>query len=123
MCDLKMLRTRIVPIPKKIELTQGTPLKLTVDSKFCIHAPIAEFGPLVGANEKLRKFLQTNCGDDCYAQDGIRIHLSLGERPEEVQDIPGGYRLTVSGDGVEIVGFDPVGVLYGVVSLTQVLVW
>lgn len=123
MCDLKTLRTRIVPIPKKIELTQGAPLKLTVDSKFCIHAPTSEFGPLVGANEKLRRFLQHNCGEDCYARDGIQIRLSLADRPEEVQDIPGGYRLTVSGEGVEIAGFDPVGVLYGVVSLTQALVW
>ena len=121
MCDFETLRARIVPIPKQMDLTQGGALKVYNFSKFCLEIPTAEFGPFVGAREKITKFLTTNCGADCFSEDGIKITVTEGARPEEVKDIPGGYRLTVTEQGAEIVGFDPVGCLYGIVTLTQLM--
>ena len=123
MYDIPTLRNRIVPIPKKMELTQGAELKLCNFSKFCVSIPEAEYGPFVGAKEKITKYLTTHCGADCFRADGIKITVTEGQRPTEVKDIPGGYRLTVSEEGVEVVGFDPLGCLYGIVTLTQLLDW
>ena len=121
MRDFETLRARIVPIPKQMDLTEGAALKVNNFSKFCLEIPEAEFGPFVGAREKITKFLTTNCGEDCFGNDGIKITVAEGARPEGVKDIPGGYSLTVNENGAQIVGFDPIGCLYGIVTLTQLM--
>lgn len=123
MCDINTLRNRIVPIPKNIKLCDGNGLKLDCFSKFCLSIPEAAYGPFVGTREKLTKYLTTHCGPNCFSDDGVKITVSLGDRPAEVKDIPGGYCLTVSENSVEAVGFDPVGCLYAIVTLTQLLDW
>ena len=60
MCDFETLRARIVPIPKQMELTEGKALRVDLFSKFCIEIPEAEYGPFVGAKEKLTKYLVAN---------------------------------------------------------------
>jgi len=122
MYDIQELKARIVPVPKKLELTQGEELKLTSKSKFCVTIPEAEYGPLVGAREKLSAYLERFCGPDCFSEDGVKIAATVGSRPADVKH-PGGYELTVRADGVRIQGYDETGVLYGVVTLTQLLIW
>ena len=78
MCDFETLRARIVPIPKQMDLTEGAALKVYNFSKFSLEIPEAEFGPFVGAREKLTKFLTTNCGEDCFSPDGIKITVTQG---------------------------------------------
>ena len=122
MKTLNELRTQIVPIPKKVEAAAGQPLVLTADAKFSLSIPEADFGPLKGAKEKLCAFLETNCGTDCYAPDGIAITAAIGEVAEEACS-EGGYLLEVNADGVTVTGYDERGVLYGVITLTQLLKW
>lgn len=123
MCDFEALRTRVVPIPKKLEKGDGQALVLTPNSKFRIAAPSAEFGPIKGATEKLTAYLTKYCGQDCFAEDGLPVKLTLGETPTEAAGAEGGYRLCISAQGVEITGFDATGVLYGVITFTQLLSW
>ena len=122
MKTLNELRTQIVPIPKKVEAAEGQPLVLTADSKFRVQIPEADFGPLKGAKEKLCAFLETNCGAACYAPDGIAITAAIGAVAEEARS-EGGYLLEVNADGVTVTGYDERGVLYGVITLTQLLKW
>ncbi len=68
--------------------------------------------------------LATLTGGDFSSTAGraVDIQITVNPRslPEEARR-PEGYRLTVTNDGVRIVGFDPAGALYGCVTLTQLL--
>lgn len=122
MINMDTLRIMIHPIPKKLEAAEGQPLVLTAASRFCLDIPEAPFGPLKGAKEKLCTFLETNCGANCYAPDGLKITLSVGEVAEEAHT-EGGYLLQADASGVTVTGYDERGVLYGVITLTQMLCW
>ena len=69
MLSLDSIRTSIVPIPQKVTAGKGEDLKLTPSSKFCLHAPEAEKGPVKTAGENIRAFLTAKCGADCFAED------------------------------------------------------
>ena len=112
---------RIVPIPKQVEKLEGAGLKLSRTSKFRITAPEAEFGPVKTAGERVRKLVTDHCTEDALTGgDGaVNIRLSMAEAPFEMTCADEGYSLTVSGAGIDIVGYGEKGLLYGVITLEQ----
>jgi len=120
MTAFEQLCTQIVPIPKKAEQLEGRPdLKLGKGSYFCLTAPTAEFGPVKTAGEKIEKLLRSLGAEECTCGCGLPVTLSLGEAPAGMVNANEGYKLTISGEGIEIVGYGETGLLYGVITLSQ----
>ena len=123
MSTLQNIRSRIVPVPQKLEALDGKGLTLTPRSKFHLSAPTAEKGPVKTAGEKITAFFQEKCGSDCFCDDGIPVTLELGNAPAGIKNETEGYRLTVTNQSVIITGFGPSGLFYGVVTFTQLCKW
>lgn len=123
MRTLDSILARIQPVPQKVQPLPGAPLLLNSNSKFCVAAPSAEFGPVMSAGQRLTAFLQDHCGTDCLCEDGIRITLQLGQAPADMPNAQEGYSLTVNTDGVTITGFGDNGLFYGAITFTQLCLW
>lgn len=123
MSTLQNIRSRIVPVPQKLEALDGKGLTLTPRSKFHLSAPTAEKGPVKTAGEKITAFFQEKCGSDCFCDDGIPVTLELGNAPAGIKNETEGYRLTVTNQSVIITGFGPSGLFYGAVTFTQLCKW
>lgn len=123
MLALKNLKELLVPQPQKIMALDGGGLTLNTDSRFCVITPKAEFGPVKTAGEKLTAFLQANCGNNCFCQDGLEVRLSLADAPKEIPNPREAYRLVITENGIVLEGFGEAGLLYGVYTLRQLLRW
>ena len=110
MQNFDSVAVRIVPVPKEVKPLQGT---LKRASRFVITAPEAPFGPVKTAGERIRRLL-------CSAEgDTVQVTLRTEQAPRELPIPDEGYRLTVTPDAVDIVGFGEKGLLYGVITLEQ----
>lgn len=115
MLTYRDIQARIHPVPQRIEVSAGEALRLTKQSKFFITCTQTEQGPIKTAVENLRAFVQNSWE---ISNAGLPIKLSV-KAEECVSDE--GYRLELSPDGIEITGFSPRGLLYGTISLQQLL--
>ena len=122
MATLEQIRINIMPVPQKLETAQGAALKLGRNSKFTLTAPTAEYGPVKTAGEKLAAYLQENCGENCL-DGGIPVTLTLGEAPADMPNPTEGYALKIDAEGIDLVGFGPRGLLYGVYTIMQCCMW
>ena len=119
----KTIISILTPPPQKAVLQEGPGLELTDRSKFRVSAPEAEYGPAMSAGIKLREFLQKNCGEDCFREDGIPVTLTLEPAPEGISNPEEGYQLIVNTKGITITGFGEKGLLYGVYTFRQLCRW
>lgn len=106
--EFMKIAARIVPAPKAITPTDGAPLRR--NSAFTITAPEADFGPVQTAGLRIRKLLS--------GREGTPVQVDLTVEPLGHKE---GYRLQVAADRVRIVGNDATGLLYGVITLEQLL--
>jgi len=122
--DFKELCSRILPIPRKAYPLEGAPLSLSLGGKIFLSAPAADNGPAKTAVSDLTAWLTGHLGKDCFSYEGFPVTLDLGTAPAEMDaNAEEGYRLTVTADGITVTGFGERGLLYGVLTLTQLAVW
>lgn len=122
--DFKELCSRVLPIPRKVTPLESTPLFLPQGSKIALSVPAAEAGPAKTAVTDLTAWLTCHCGEDCFSPNGFPVVLALDETPAEVDaNAEEGYCLTVTAGGITVAGFGEKGLLYGVLTLTQLARW
>lgn len=105
----------IIPQPTHAELLSGS-FTMTAQTKIAVSGDTRELG------ERLRADLRPATGFplDLTSKGGARtISLRLDSKASSLGNE--GYRLTSSPDKVEIVGFKPAGVFYGIQTLRQML--
>lgn len=107
----------LIPRPKSLVSGQGS---FTFTERTVVIAPAELLGVATYLQGVLRPAtglaLPTIAGDSASEAPLDAVELALHQDLESEQ-----YRLSVSGDGVRIVGGGPAGVLYGVQSLLQLL--
>lgn len=113
----KDLKTQLCPVPQQITMLEGAALQLTKDSKFNLSFPEAEQGPVKTAVADMKKYLQTQFGENCFSEAGIPVTLELGEAPQGVKNEKEAFCITVTADGITVTGFGPSGLYYGVGAL------
>ena len=113
----KDIKTRLCPVPQQVTMLEGAALQLTKDSKFKLTVPEAEKGPVKTAATDMKNYLQTQFGENCFAEAGIPVTLELGEAPQGVKNPKEAFRLTVNDDGITVTGFGDSGLYYGVGAL------
>jgi len=122
--DFQELCSRVLPIPRKAVPLEGMPLTLTQNCKIALSAPHAEHGPAKTAVNDLTAWFTGHCGKDCFESEGFPVTLALEKAPAEVNaNAEEGYRLTATADGITVIGFGETGLLYGVLTLTQLAGW
>ncbi len=109
------------PIPKSITALPDAPLHLSSITRFAIHYPKADNGPVKTAHTMLTQFLVAHFGETCFSEDGIPLVFSIAHPPTEPTCTKEGYRIQVRSDGIDITGFSDQGLFYGVISLLQIL--
>ena len=123
MNEFELIRTRILPLPKKAEqLTDKPALKLGKGSCFKLTAPTAEYGPIKTAGEYMTGLLTGLFGADCICgcAEALPVTMSIAEKaPEGMVNAEDGYTLTITGEGIEVAGYGAPGLLYGVITLKQ----
>ena len=119
MYTVQAIRSRIVPVPQKVNLLGGAPLVLTPSVKFRFTAPEDKNGPVKTAREQMVKFLQAHCGESCFCSDGLPVVLSLEAPPENLKNAREAYRIQISAQGIAITGYGDSGLFYGVGSFCQ----
>lgn len=110
---LQLIANRIVPIPQSVQMLEGAPLEL--ESNFLFSVPTAAFGPIKTAGERIQKLLGGKKGKS------VPVTLSIEPAPFAMRCPEEGYRLRVTADEVKITGFGEKGLLYGVITLEQLL--
>ena len=82
----QQIRDHIVPVPQQVTAGEGEALRILPSAKFNLTVPEAEKGPIKTAGERIAAFLQSKCGEDCFAPAGISVKLVLGEAPAAVKN-------------------------------------
>lgn len=118
MLTYEMIRSRIHPVPRQLTVQDTAALTLSAGTRFTLNCPDGD-GPIQTAKQQLLRHLKTHWSEDCFASGGIPISLTLSDAPEGI--CPEGYRLNITGQGITVTGFGDRGLLYGVLSLCQLL--
>lgn len=103
---------RVVPVPKKAEQLPGNGLQL--QGELVLTAPQTQGYVLNTAIDRVQALFASRQGEK-----QVRVKLSLAEAPFEMRCADEGYCLSVTADGIDIVGYGEKGLLYGVITLEQ----
>lgn len=107
------LRGQIVPTPLQVNLSEGN---VNVDNGVALDLSGLTKDAVSALGERFT-LLGVKLSDKGFPIKG-RIDAKVFEAK---QGVPGAYRLVISKDGAEIVGFDASGVFYGVQSILSLL--
>jgi hypothetical protein len=120
------IKNRILPVPQELKLTKGKCVVLGKPGSALYRLEIGELPntPVVkSALELLTDHLTGILNADAYDANGdIPIRISVGTAPSGIKNPDQGYRLEVSSEGVELIGFGDLGLFYGALTLKQCLV-
>ncbi|MBR5902637.1 MAG: family 20 glycosylhydrolase [Clostridia bacterium] len=110
---------RIITPPKQVGFLGGDDVVLATAGRcLCRLERNCDSELALTAESKLRQALSDTAGP---SGGSLPIILELGAAPEGMPNADQGYRLTVGTDGVRITGFGDRGLLYGAVTLCQML--
>ena len=108
--EFELAVNRIVPVPKQATELAGKGFSL--EGKASVTAPTAEFGPVMTAGKRLQALFPE------AGEKTVKLHLE--KPPFEARCASEGYTLTVTENAIDIAGYGPRGLLYGVITLEQV---
>ena len=119
--EFEQIFQRITPTPKELELLSKRAVFDTADARFKIDAP--DFGDVTAdfAAKKLRSLLTAEFGKKAFDAAGTPIVLSLGKTAKRIKNKQESYELTFDGKKFAVTGFGAKGLLYGAISLAQIL--
>lgn len=116
---------RIVPVPRKLHSLGADALRLGAYGavKYTVQADIPEELTLAqNAVKRLdRQLIKLFGTEPCDDADAVRITLSLGSAPADIENPEQGYCLRIEDRQIELTGFGEPGLFYAVTTLLQCL--
>ncbi len=115
----KLSELVFLPVPRTLRDGEGAFL-LRAATQIALHSDPPSILPVA---ERLRDAIRRSCAMECAIcavapgskdTNGIRLGLETGNKAQ-------GYRLRIAPSGIEILGSDPAGLFYGVMTLMQAL--
>lgn len=112
------LSDRIIPVPQKLELTEGKEFSIGVKN-YAVSYDLPPSQLMQNAVVRLKKCLEESLGVQ-KKEGSYCFYLSLGEAPEGIPNPSQAYSLKMDGDCTELVGYGELGLFYGVTTLLQI---
>jgi len=125
MKKLDDVMARISPCPQRVKLINKEEVQLYKGSKFDFSALESNSAVVNIAIEKMKTYLETYCGDDCFQtnEQSIKLTMDIGDTIEDIPNVSEGYRIHVAPDAIQITGYGEEGLLYGVLTFCQLWNW
>lgn len=118
------LKNKIVPIPREFKYLEGNPIILGYPGKSLCAVNLSESARddlSKNAENLLNERLKDVLNAPLQPGGNVSINLGISAAPEGVKNAEQGYILKAQNNSIDITGFGPEGLYYGVVSFLKLL--